>query len=310
MRALLLLLSGLASAAQSGVPFPDAYVAMTRRALAADPFYASRLVAEVDRGMTALSADAKGVDLKALKTQLETGAVPPGPSAVLLAANSKLRPDQFQAILSGLESAKPGLGKLLAAKLGAQAPQPPNAIYTKDGRLEALFDGVDSSLVAGWDASPVPAQDYQPASRPSGLTKPVPKPMPFPSLANMMGESMGLKRPARTATAKLPPQPRADALTRGALATLMMRLANRQNWSDVAYGASGHRGLEDKVRAQWMSDDAKAEVNELFDQLTPEQRAIAEVAFAGGLAETPALRDVPDPVTLSWVEANYPARRR
>ncbi len=132
--------------------------------------------------------------------------------------------------------------------------------------------------------------------------------MPFPSLAGAMAEGLGIKRPTRPALDLLPALPDPNTLPRRVLGMILDKMASRQNWGDVAYAASNITTIEGKIRAQWMSEDAKADVREYFDQLSPRQREIAEAAFRGGLAETPMFRSAPDVITLDWVQANYPPR--
>lgn len=354
MRLALALLS--ASAALAGpvaAPFPQTFAGSVRVALTADPFYASRLVTGVDarvadvaklttaadvRKSLEASALGRAANADELKALLAQGKLDAPRAASLLVANALARPDQFREILDRLESVKPGLGARLAERMsaadgtgdrgliaalraaGARKPQPANAIYTRDGRLDALFDGAggtDGVLLP--QAPAVPAQEYtgygaDGRPRGSGLAPSAPapaparKPMPFPSLSMMLAESAGLTRPPRAPLKPLEPRPDPDALPRGVLGTILMRMAARQNWGDVSYAASNIDTIEGKVRAQWMYEDSKADVNEYLAQLTQEQRRIAEAAFRGGLAETPAFRDAPDPVTLAWVEKNYPAR--
>jgi hypothetical protein len=131
--------------------------------------------------------------------------------------------------------------------------------------------------------------------------------MPFPDLAAMMAEHQGIVRPPRNPLAPLPPRPDPDALPVEVLTTVLGRMGNEANWGAVSYGASGHRTVEDKVRAEWMKRDARADVNESLEQLTPAQRQIARAAFDGGMAEIPPDR-FPAVVTLEWVHENFPSR--
>lgn len=127
-------------------------------------------------------------------------------------------------------------------------------------------------------------------------------------LAGAMAEERGLKRRRRGSAKLLEPTTDPDILSDYALATVLFAMGNRQNWGDVSYAASNFRTIEQKVQAQWMFEDSKAIMRDYYDQMTPEQHAIAEAAFAGGLADTPVFNVVPADVSLDWVKANYPSR--
>jgi hypothetical protein len=161
------------------------------------------------------------------------------------------------------------------------------------------FGEAVQSLAAVFDALRPPrvAAPSAPTSR---------TPMPFPSLTRMMAQSLGLRRTTRAPVKLLPPVKDPLSLPRGVLGTILAKMANRQNWGDVSYGASGIQTIEAKVRAQWAYEDSKADVTDLLAQLTPEQRRIADAAFQGGLAETPAFRLAPEDITLDWVRTHYP----
>lgn len=196
----LMLSCAVARAAQAPVAFPQTYVGMVGRALKADPFYGSMLLAELDGRLTATAMLKTPVEVKSslegaagppaeLKAQLASGAVPAGPSAALLVANALARPEQFREILSRLENVKPGLGRRIAEFMartdgsgdkrlisalrlaGSAKVQPAYGIYDKNGNLEALFDGAGSSFASSVkEPTPVPAQDYKPGpSRTAGL---------------------------------------------------------------------------------------------------------------------------------------------
>lgn len=192
--------------------FPAQFASMVRVSLAQDPFYASRLLQSFDArvaavaGMTAPAQvrgylehaavgahpDARAVER--LKTRLASSSIDAERASALLLAHALARPGEFGAALDGLEGAKPGLGKraagilsqahgrgdarLLAAlrAAGARRPQAAESIYTREGRLEALFDGSRGILdtEAGAAAAPVEAggySSYGPDGRPrrSGL---------------------------------------------------------------------------------------------------------------------------------------------
>lgn len=165
------------------------------------------------------------------------------------------------------------------------------------------FDAANEALSAVFDL-------LRPPRAAAPLSVPTRPHIPFPSLAGTLAQNRGLQRETRPPVKLLPSLKDARSLPRGMLGTVLMRMASRQNWGDVSYGASNIRSVEDKVRAQWMYEDAKADVRDLLAQLTPEQQEIAEAAFQGGMAETPLFRSAPDDITLAWVREHYPTKLR
>lgn len=134
-------------------------------------------------------------------------------------------------------------------------------------------------------------------------------PMKFPSLYSALAEDLKIQRPPPPEIEKLPPCPDPNALPKGVLKTLLVAMANQQNWSVVAYAASNHRTVKDKLRASWARDDARTVVNGYLDQLSPEQRQIAKEAFEAGMAGMAIFHmKLPESITRAWVEANYPRR--
>jgi hypothetical protein len=133
-------------------------------------------------------------------------------------------------------------------------------------------------------------------------------PRRLPDLAQMIGEGMGLKRPERTPVGDLPPRPDPKSLPRDVLGTVLDRMGSEANWSTVSRGASNYRSPADTVRAEWAKQDAQAALNHAINQLTPEQRELAEAAFAAGMADEPQI-GWPDSITLKWVRERYPNRK-
>ena len=131
----------------------------------------------------------------------------------------------------------------------------------------------------------------------------------FPDLGQMMAKRKSIQRPPRAPLDPLPTFSRdSDDLPRGVLAQILMKLSLRQNLGDVAYAASNIQSIEGKLRAQWAFEDSKADVMEYLAQLNAAQRKLVEAAFAGGLAETPALYTSPTTIKLPWVLEHYPPK--
>ena len=191
--------------------YSGAYLGSVSLSLAADPFYASRLLDSFDlhlRSVAAMTAPKAVTDYLevavigtttsgAVKASLGKEALEPPKAAALLLAQALSRPEQFQEVLEGLEARKAGLGKQTARLLrettgngdrrliailrsrGALDPKGTPLTYDRFGQLDRFFDG------GGADAgdrvelgSPVSApagfDGYGPDGRPrrSGL-KPV-----------------------------------------------------------------------------------------------------------------------------------------
>jgi hypothetical protein len=123
-----------------------------------------------------------------------------------------------------------------------------------------------------------------------------------------MAKSRGIERPPRVPEKPLPSFPDTDSLPRGVLYTILMSMANRQNWGDVAYAASNITTVEGSLQAHWMSEDSKADVREHFARLNDQQKELVEAAWEGGMAETPPSTHEPAAITLAWVRAHFPPR--
>jgi hypothetical protein len=137
------------------------------------------------------------------------------------------------------------------------------------------------------------------------------KPIKFPDMGLMMAQQLGIERPQRKPKEPLPPfDSRATSLPRGVVFFLVYKMGTQQNFKDVAYAASGHRTIQDKLYASWARDDLADELREYFSELNPTQRQIMDAAFAGGMADIPPSDRIPEIITLSWVEREFPARKK
>lgn len=124
----------------------------------------------------------------------------------------------------------------------------------------------------------------------------------LPTLWGPMAEGLGIERPAFT----LKPLPDFDksapTLPRDVFLAVLYAKAKQQNWGDVAYAASGHRGVADKLRATWAMEDARLTVTAYMAQLNPAQQELIELAFKGMLADRPPTKDFPPAeVDRSWL---------
>lgn len=182
------------------VAFPQAFSATVSRGLSAEAFYGSKVLASLQSQVSALAsvpdprvaADllAKTADLKTAKQALAAGTLAPERVSALIAANALARPDQIPAVLDGLETAKPGLGKAAADILakadgdgdrrviaalraaGRREPRSEFGLYGRDGRWETFFDNaVEPKVFAGAEPAAVDARGAVTSSkpRPSGL---------------------------------------------------------------------------------------------------------------------------------------------
>ena len=78
------------------------------------------------------------------------------------------------------------------------------------------------------------------------------------SLANLLADQMGLKRPAKSPPPPLPPFSNTDTLPKKVLTMVLQKMGNNSNFSTVAYGASNIRDPSQVVMAEWMKQDARA----------------------------------------------------
>jgi hypothetical protein len=191
--------------------YSGAYLGSISLSLAADPFYASRLLDSFDlhlRSVAAMTVPKAVTDYLevavigattpgAVKASLGTQAIEPPRAAALLLAHALARPEAFQEVLEGLEARKAGLGKQTAKLLrethgrgdrsliailrarGATEPKGTALTYDRFGQLDMFFDGggdFTDAPPAGHPSVSVPAgfDGYGPDGRPrrSGL-KPV-----------------------------------------------------------------------------------------------------------------------------------------
>jgi hypothetical protein len=192
--------------------FPGAYLGSVSLSLAADPFYASRLLDSFSMHLQAISVMTAAPEVKAYLEQSAMGSTGLKPlrealgretldapkASALLLANALARPEQFREVMVGLEQMKPGLGKHTASMLrnanvtgslpllralqsaGERDPEGTPLTYGPDGKIDLLFDGASSDGRDGVvlkDPDPVPAQSYSgygPDGRPraSGLLPP------------------------------------------------------------------------------------------------------------------------------------------
>jgi hypothetical protein len=123
--------------------------------------------------------------------------------------------------------------------------------------------------------------------------------MPFPDLAAMMGQSLGIQRPPRQPLARLQPHPDPEVLPGEVLSQILMKMGAYANWATVAYGSSSGTQVG-RIQAEWFKQDSRADVNEYLAQLSETQRNIAVAAFRGGLADLPP-DAIPETVRLDWV---------
>jgi hypothetical protein len=153
--------------------YSGAYLGSVSLSLAADPFYASRLLDSFElhlRSVAAMTAPKAVTDYLevavigattagAVKASLGTAAIEPPRAAALLLAHALARPEAFQEVLEGLESRKAGLGKQTAKLLreasgrgdrhlieilharGAVEPKGTALTYDRFGQLNVFFDG-------------------------------------------------------------------------------------------------------------------------------------------------------------------------
>jgi hypothetical protein len=130
----------------------------------------------------------------------------------------------------------------------------------------------------------------------------------FPDLGMMMAESKGIKRPTKSPLTPLPTfDTNSSSLPPQVVFQIIYKMASFENWKEVAYRASGHRTIEDKLRASWARDDERADLNEYMSQLNEEQRKIINAAFDGGLAARPSDTKTPNQITLEWIKTHFPA---
>jgi hypothetical protein len=166
--------------APANVNFVPSFLGSMSLSLRERPFYASELLGAFHSRLAAIETlpdpdsvarslqagiEGEGKDRKSMKARAEelgAAAVPAERAAAILMANALTRPDQFQEVVNGLESVKPGLGSKVSATLrdaggtpGASpglvrilrqvgskiAPQITNGVYNAKGELERLFDG-------------------------------------------------------------------------------------------------------------------------------------------------------------------------
>ncbi len=89
---------------------------------------------------------------------------------------------------------------------------------------------------------------------------------------------------------------------------ILEKMGNHSNWSAVAYAASIHKTEEDTRQASWIRDDLQLDIQDYLGQLTEPQRKIVATAFGRGMAEWPGERNIPESVTLDWIEKNTKPR--
>ena len=152
------------------------------------------------------------------------------------------------------------------------------------------------------------AEPKPPAPKPPAPE--APQPRSLPSLATALAGNIGAVRPPRPALSPLAARPFANELPREALVTLLIKMGDQANSQAVAYHASGNKSIESQLYAEWRKQDRNADVSEYFQQLTPEQVAIAQAAFDGGMGEGIILIQsrYPERLTLDWVLQNFPPR--
>ena len=153
--------------------YSGAYLESVSLSLAADPFYASRLLDSFElhlRSVAAMTVPKAVTDYLevavigattagAVKASLGTTAIEPPRAAALLLAHGLARPAQFHEVLEGLEARKAGLGKQTAKLLretsgrgdrgliailrarGEVEPKGTALTYDRFGQLDRLFDG-------------------------------------------------------------------------------------------------------------------------------------------------------------------------
>lgn len=173
MRAAILLVSLLAAGpalaadlAAAPSPFETHFVPAVQNGLAADPFFASKLLQSFDFHMTAIASlpndQAAAAYLKAQvkDVRLASRNLTESQAAAVLAAGALAAPRQFNTAASRLEAVKPGLGgKLIESfkasahsgsyraagalvKAGQALRLTPDALtYNAKGEIERLFDG-------------------------------------------------------------------------------------------------------------------------------------------------------------------------
>lgn len=110
--------------------------------------------------------------------------------------------------------------------------------------------------------------------------------------------NLNISRRPRSPLTPLPPLPDPNSLPREALLQILMKMANFANFNTVAYGASGHRTIEQRARAQWAANDLKDDVNEYLSLLNETQKRIVMAASRAGIAQAADIQ-LPDEVTLT-----------
>jgi hypothetical protein len=183
--------------------FPGDYVHSVSLSLTAQPFYASTFLNNFQAQLNAVaalpSAPAAAAYLEkaaggaagfaALRASVGSSEIPAEKAAALLIANSLVRPDQFRAVMDGLETIKPGMGrhaatilsstsgpgngKLIAAlrAAGERRPRPEGLTYGPDGRWATMFDGSPARRLDD-DAVQAGPRDDAARARLPALTKP------------------------------------------------------------------------------------------------------------------------------------------
>ena len=185
--------------------YSGAYLGMVSRSLAADPFFASRLLDSFDlhlRSVAAMTAPKAVRDYleiavvgagvsspAALRASLGKEPMEPQRASALLLAHALARPEQFREVLDGLEAQKVGLGKNTAKLLreadgrgdrgllavlrsrGEVKPKGKELTYDRFGQLDRMFDGGssgggDTVSIAGPVAVPEGYDGYGPDGRP------------------------------------------------------------------------------------------------------------------------------------------------
>lgn len=170
--------------------YSGAYLGTVSLSLAADPFYASRLLDSFElhlRSVAAMTAPRAVADYlevavigagvgasvgsaKALRAALGKEPMEPQRAAALMLAHALARPEQFSEVLDGLEARKTGLGKHTAKLLretsgrgdrrlisalrarGEVGPKVSALTYDRFGQLDRVFDGGGSGARGAADS--------------------------------------------------------------------------------------------------------------------------------------------------------------